>query len=484
MSDSRVLIKGGHVITMDPALGELDGDILVEDGRIVAVAPAIDASDARVIDAAGGIVVPGFVDTHRHTWQTQLRALVTDMTLNEYMCSVRQGISTVYRAEDIYHGNLVGAVEALDAGVTTILDYSHCTHSPAHADAAIAGLRDAGIRAVYAYGYSAAPVDEPGFADDTERIGYAHRLREEYFSSDDSLLTMAVAISETGTVPWETTTKEVRSAKELSALLTSHTGCFWGSQCTAGVRELHMHGLLGENQVHAHCNTLIPYEFQLLADAGARVSSTPESELTMGLGQPVFQQCLDHGIEPTLGCDMVSLNSGDMFAPMRLALHFQRCAINSEINARGEMPDYHSLNSRDVLRWATQSGADACGLGSKVGSLSEGKEADIVVIGPHGLNLTPLADPAGGIVTMANAGNVEAVLVGGRIVKEGGLLVTHDPRSLATLIEGSREFLFDAAQAKGPIRREVPEGWFHEVNVMAAGNLAGAYALSPAEAAA
>ena len=165
MSARRLLIENGYVLSLDDAIGELEqGSVLVEGDRIAAVAAAIEAPDAERIDAGGMVVMPGFVDTHRHTWQTALRAICADWTLMEYFRGIRLNISPEYAPDDVYAGNFVGALEALDAGVTTILDFSHCNNSPGHADAGIAGLRDAGIRAVYAYGYYPSPVAEPAFA--------------------------------------------------------------------------------------------------------------------------------------------------------------------------------------------------------------------------------------------------------------------------------------------------------------------------------
>src|SRR3954469_12671779 len=256
---------------MDDSIGELEqGDVLIEEDRIAEIAPHLDVSDAERIDATGMVVMPGFVDTHRHTWQTAMRAICADWTLMEYFRGIRINISPEYTADDVYAGNYVGALEALDAGVTSILDYSHCNNSPAHADAGIAGLREAGIRGVYAYGYFPAPVAEPAFASPAERIADARRVRSEHFSSQGDLLTMGVAITEAGLIPFEDTAAEVRSARELGALLTAHTACVWGSRSTMGITELNAHGLLDAEQVHVHCNSLPDHELELLAAAGAR----------------------------------------------------------------------------------------------------------------------------------------------------------------------------------------------------------------------
>ena len=473
MIPRRLLIENGYVLSMDESIGELEhGSVLVEGDRIAAVAPSIDAPDAERIDANGMVVMPGFVDTHRHTWQTALRAICADWTLMEYFRGIRVNISPEYTADDVYAGNYVGALEALDAGVTSILDFSHCNNSPDHADAGIAGLREAGIRAVYAYGYYPSPVAEPAFASHDERIADARRVQAEHFSSADGLLTMGVAITETGLLPWEETADEVRSARELGVLLTAHTACVWGSQSTMGIRELQAHDLLDSSQVHVHCNALSEGELRLLADAGAKVSSTPETELQMGMGHPVIGRALALGMKPTLGCDIVSLNAGDMFAQMRIGLQFERAMQNDPVIASGEMPETLRLGVRDALRWATVNGAEALGLGARVGSLSPGKQADLVLVGGEALNMTPRPDPVGSVVVQANASNVDTVLVAGRVVKREGRLMDADLSRARRLIEESRERVFAAVAAKGPLLPAAQEGFTEAINQLAEANLA------------
>jgi 5-methylthioadenosine/S-adenosylhomocysteine deaminase len=470
---SRLLIENGYVLSMDDEVGELEqGSVLVEGDRIAEVARQVEASGAERMDATGMIVMPGFVDTHRHTWQTALRAICADWTLMEYFRGIRLNISPEYTAADVYAGNYVGALEALDAGVTSILDFSHCNNSPDHADAGIAGLRDAGIRAVYAYGYYPAPVAEPAFTSHDERIADAHRVQSAHFSSGDGLLTMGVAITEAGLLPWDETVAEVRSARELGVPLTAHTACVWGSQSTMGIRELHMHDLLDAAQVHVHCNALSDDELRLLADAGAKVSSTPETELQMGMGHPVIGRALALGMKPTLGCDIVSLNAGDMFAQMRLGLQFERAMENDPVIASAEMPETLRLGVRDALRWATVNGAEALGIEGRVGSLTPGKQADLVLIGGEALNMTPRPEPVGSVVVQANASNVDTVLVGGRVVKRGGRLVEPDLGRAGRLIEESRERVFAAVAAKGPVLPPAQEGFTEALNQLAEANLA------------
>jgi cytosine/adenosine deaminase-related metal-dependent hydrolase len=475
MSNDRLTITNGYVLSMDSGLGELSpGDVLVEGGGIAAVGVRLEAGDAEVIDASGCVVMPGFVDTHRHTWQTALRAICADWTLSEYFRGIRQTFSPRYTAQDVYAGNYVGALEALDAGVTTILDFSHCNNSPAHADAALQGLRDAHIRAVFGYGYFPSPVEQPVFADQMERIADARRVKSEHLSSDDGLVTMGIALTEVGLLPFDLTRAEVESGRELDALVVTHTGCVWGSALTHGIKELDAHGLLGADQIHVHCNALTDRDFDRLARSGAKVSSSPETEIQMGMGHPVIGRALEHGMHPSLSCDVVSLNSGDMFTQMRLGLQFERCMRNDAINARGEDPATLDLTVRDALRWATLYGAEAMGLDQKIGSLTPGKQADLIVVGGDRLNLTPMAEPVGAMVVQANSANVRDVLVAGRVVKRDGRLVGVDPARVRRLAYESRERVFERVLADGPVLPPEQPGFAEALREMAKANLASA----------
>ena len=478
----RLLISGGHVVSMDAAIGELPvGDVLVVDGRIAAVEPRLDGVDAQLLDAAGHVVLPGFVDTHRHTWQTCLRGICADWTLRDYFRGIRQRISPSCGPDDVHAGNLVGALEALDAGVTTILDFSHCNNTPEHADAALRGLREAGIRAVFGYGYFPAPVAEPGFADHDARLADARRIREHELPGDDGLVTMGIALTETGLVPFDQTIAEVRSARQLGVPAVLHTGCSWGSPITEGIPELHHHGLLGPDQIHVHCNTLDDRDLDRLARAGCKISSSPETELQMGMGHPVIARALARGMRPSLSCDIVSSNSGDMFTQMRLALQFLRCMDNDVANARNELPETLTHTVRDALAWGTRNGAHALGMEDRIGSLSPGKQADVVVIGGRRLNMIPMADAVGTLVAQAHACNVEHVLVAGRFVKRDGELVGVDLERIRALAQASSERVLRAATADGEPLLPAATPQFDELlGAMAAANLARAWAIDPA----
>lgn len=478
----RLLLRGGYVLSMDEGIGELpSGELLIEGGRIAAVAPRLEVEDAEIVDVSGHVVMPGFVDTHRHTWQTPFRGVCADWTLEDYFRGVRMTISPNCSPPDIYAGNYVGALEALDAGVTTILDFSHCNNSPEHADAALQGLRDAGGRAIFAYGYFPAPSPEPAFTDHEERLGDARRIRDRELSSDDGLVTMGVALTECGLLPFEQTLAEVRSARELGVPMALHTGCTWGSLITEGIPELAHHKLLGRDQVHVHCNTLDDRDLRRLAEHDCKISSSPETELQMGMGHPVIRSALDHGMRPSLSCDVTSSNSGDMFSQMRIGLQFERCMHNDTFNARNLMPDRLDLGVRDALRWGTANGAHALGLEDRIGALTPGNEADVIVVGGRRLNVTPMADPVGCLVSQANPSNVEHVLVAGRFVKRDGQLVGVDLNRAIELAEAASERVLGRVADQGqPLLPPAPAGFVDALNALAAGHLARAWAIEVA----
>ncbi len=457
---ARTLLRGGEVLVGDPGRGELEvADVLIEDGRIAAIGPGLEA-DAEVVDASARLIVPGFVDTHRHVWQTAMRGICADWTLLDYFLGIRVNAAGVYGPEDVFAGNYVGALEALDAGVTCVLDFSHCLNSPDHSDEAVRGLREAGIRGTFAYGMYAVPLAEPPFADVEARAGDARRVREQHFSSGDGLLAMGIALTELGLVSWETTVAEVDLARELDALITAHIGTVWSDRRRPEVALLDAAGLLGERQVHVHCNACSGRELDLLADAGASVSVTPETELQMGMGFPVTQRLLDRGMTPSIGCDIVSNNRGDLFTQMRLGLACERARTNETEIRAGVMPETLTLTAAEMLHFATLGGAKALGLDSEIGSIEPGKAADLVLLRTDQLGFMPANDPVAQVVMQAGVNEVDGVLVAGRPVKLGGELVgAAGPRADDLAVE-SRDRIAAAVEPRGGFLPPAPEGWF------------------------
>jgi len=437
----KLLIKGGRVVAMTGAR-EMRADILVDDGKIVAIAPDI-AADAETIDAHEAIVMPGFVDTHRHVWQTQLRTVATDWSLFDYLIEMRYAYSTFYTAEDAYLGNLVGALEALDAGVTTLVDHCHIVNTPEHAEEAARGLQDAGIRAIFCYGTFVntprAPMAVP--SDPEWRRKTARALRRGRLADDRGLVRFGFAPFEAEAMAPEALADEIRFARELGAAAISCHAAMgpYDSGRAHVVEHLHAEGLLGPDLLFVHGASFTDHELKLIGDSGAAISSTPETELQMGMGFPVAFRARSHAVKVGLGVDIVSNYAGDMFMPMRLGLQSTRAFRNAEYGARGRAPSVITPDALSALRMATLGGAEAIRMDRQIGSLEVGKSADIAIVSTDAIHMTPAFDAVGALVLSARPTDIVTVLVNGHVVKRDGQLVGVDWPALRSRIQASSE---------------------------------------------
>lgn len=424
--DRPLLIAGGWVLSMDPDIGELRrGDVLIEGERIVAIAPRIDAPQAERIEADRMIVLPGFVDTHRHTWQSCVRHRYADIDSQIYFAEMLGAKGAAYRPEDVYTGTLLGAVAALDSGITTMLDWSHVQNSPEHSDAAIAALRDAGIRGVFAHGWPLVDGASWMFGSERGHPQHIRRLRERYFSSDDQLLTLAMAARGPEMARRETWLGDLRLARELGIRSSIHMGAYARNAAVRGIAQMHEAGVLGNDLTFVHCCCSHHDEFSMMADAGVSASLGVHCELNaQGMGDIPFDRLLAVGIRPSLSGDTETKCAGDMFTQMRHALAYYRSWMGGGHSKTTNAPA--TLGLRDVLGFATVAGAQANGLAHKVGSLTPGKQADVVLIRADDLNLAPVSDAVGAVVLAAHPGNVDSVFVAGRPVKRDGRLLDVD----------------------------------------------------------
>src|SRR5438093_866166 len=410
MSSQRLLIRNGFVVSMDPDVGDVPyGDVLVEDGKIAEIGPGLEASEAEQIDATGMIVMPGFVDTHRHTWQTPVRGVLPCCTLDNYFAVMLGSVGGHYRPEDVHIGNHAGALEALNGGVTTLLDWSHINNTPEHSDAAVQGLKDAGIRALHAHGvptggewWSFSELDHP---EDIRRI------RDTYFSSDDGLVTLALAARAPGNSNFEVAKHDWELARDLGIRISVHVGMRLTDVHVNHIKNMHDLGLLGPDTTYIHCTDSTDEELDLIAATGGTASIAPYVEMLMGHGSPPTGRLLARGVRPTLSVDVVSSVPGDMFNQMRTALVYERILAFTDTP---DEPFAPTLTHRDVFEFATIDGAKACGLDDKVGSISVGKQADLVLIRTDQINVIPLIDPVTTVVTCADTANVDSVFVAGR----------------------------------------------------------------------
>lgn len=440
MGDTRTLLRGGTIITAAHP-GEVlpNTDILIgADGTIEQIGQNLSAEGAEVIDVAGRIVHPGFVDTHRHTWQSVVRNLASDWSLTEYLAGLHTGLSKHFRPEDTYTANYLGALEALDSGITTLVDWSHNLATPQHADAAVQALHDTGMRAVFAHGGGAAQWGSlPSAVPHPED---ARRVRDQYFSSNDGLVTMALALRGPQFTTPEVNRIDFQLAEDLDLRVTVHVGDgYWGK--SGPVRKLAEDGLLSERNTYVHCCTLGDDELALIADSGGSASVAPDVEMQMGHGFPATGRLLKAGVRPTFSIDVCSSNGGDMYSTMRTAIGMQRALDNEPSVETGAVLERISLTCADVVSFATIDGANAAGLGDVTGSIEVGKAADLVILDDQSLALTPLNNPLGSLVYSAHPGLVRDVFVQGRRVKKDGHLVGLDYLALRSKAEQSREYL-------------------------------------------
>ncbi|MEU6304011.1 amidohydrolase family protein [Streptomyces chartreusis] len=445
---NRTVLRGGHVLSMDPDIGDLpQGDVLIEDGRIAAVRPDISA-DAEVLDMTGRIVIPGFVDTHRHTWEASIRNVAPDATLDDYFVDILDTFAPLYTPEDVYAANLAGALECLNAGITTLVDWSHINNSPEHPDAAIRGLAESGIRAQYAYGSANTSLADYWFESKIAIPGDdVRRIRGKYFASDDGLLTMALATRGPGFCLNDVVTAEWALARELDIPITVHVAMGRLAGRFGMVKQLNDLGLLGADTTYIHCCYLSEEEWRMVADSGGTVSIAPQVELQMGHGWPPVMTAVEYGLRPSLSIDVVTTVPGDMFTQMRAAFGAERARVNADCwKANMPVPDT-MLTVRQMLEFATLNGAHVAGVEDRTGSLTPGKRADVVAVDATALNVAPVHDAAAAVALSADVSNVDTVIVDGVIRKRDGRLVGDVDRA-RRLVQESRDRLLAAKEAK------------------------------------
>ncbi|PWU03854.1 MAG: amidohydrolase [Terriglobia bacterium] len=430
-ANRRILLQGGIVLSLDPKVGDFEkADVLIEGKRIAAVGPNLAASarSALVVNATDRIVMPGFIDTHHHQYETLLRSILADGLLGfapgdgaKTYVSVIQGIFTpVYLPDDAYISELVASLNQVSAGVTTTVDTSQVSLSPAHTDACIAGLKESGRRAVFAYSAGVGPASQ--FPQDLTR------LRKQYFSSDDQLLTLAL---HTGL-----NADHWRLARSAGAPIVSH-------YISGGLEPVA--GMVGPDNEFIHCTQIKEAAWKTIADAGAKVSIAPAIEMQMRHGMPPFQAALNHGIRPSLSVDVECNMTADMFSIMRATYTLQRALVNDRAIA-GEKDLPHLLTARDTIELATIEGARSAHLESKAGTLTPGKEADIIMLATDRINVFPMNNVPGTVVTLMDTSNVDAVFIAGKVMKWQGRLVNVDLERLRRLIDKARDGVLTRAK--------------------------------------
>ncbi|WP_106915891.1 amidohydrolase family protein [Chryseobacterium aurantiacum] len=427
--NGRLLIKGAQIITMDHRNTRLLGDILIQNGKIEKIAEHIQSENCRIIEADGKFVLPGFINTHNHMWEGITRGFSATMTMPEYMDWLIKKIGPALTPEDVYLGTLISALEQVNAGVTTVLDWAHATNSPEYADAGVDALQESGIRAVFAYGLLGPAFRYP-YSEKQGGKKYledVYRMKKERLTSGDGLVTLGIATTVPEHKDINKLKTEARAAEELDALLTMHIGPLpFRDIGTMRIADLHATGVINHRFNFVHGNDITEREFHYIKDSGASLSVTPEVEWQMGHGVPPLLQSSQAEITLALGTDVSASVSNDMFAQMRSA--YSTTLGMAHQKAVGENKLFEQklpVTLNDILAMGTIGGAKALGLDHMTGSLEVGKQADIILIENKAMNMIPATDPIATIVLQAHPGNVDTVIIGGRVLKEKGKLLQH-----------------------------------------------------------
>ncbi len=475
----RYIIRGGSVMSLDPQVGDFaQADVLVEGKKILAVGPKLQAGGAAEIDATGRIVMPGFIDTHHHQFETVLRSFLADGVLINDKSGTAAGTTTyyeyilltfapVFRPQDVYINELFAGLSQLDDGVTTVHDVSQIHHTPQHSDAAIQALFDTGRRAAFGY-FEGAGSNGPNYAYPQD----AFRIKQQYFSSTDQLVTMIMG----GEVYLGTPvyTQSWTIGRQLGLQVAAHILSPFGirpilNQLAIGQGGTNNNIGIGSDNLFIHMTGMSDLGWQAVHDKGAQVSIAFPIEMNMRHGMPPILKMQSLGMEPSLSVDVECTLTADFFTQLRSAMNLQRVVLNEMILLQGSAPDpvdwglpgsppdvpngeptpppgtVAPLTTRDVLRFGTMNGAKALRLDSKTGSLTPGKEADIIILDATRINVAPLNQVPGAIVSLMDRTNVETVIVAGKVRKWKGQLLDVDLSNLRRQLEASRDYVFAAA---------------------------------------
>ncbi|MGZ3675670.1 MAG: amidohydrolase family protein [Ktedonobacterales bacterium] len=410
--DRPVVFRNATVLTIDPSTGMMTGgDVLVTDKSIAAIGRQLTVPDGTVeIDASEGILIPGMVDTHRHMWQTALRGFGADWTLTNYFHFYYLNWGKIFRPEDIYAGNLLAAIEAIDAGVTTTVDWSHGLQTIQHADAAVDALEEVPGRFILAYGnLLGAPwvwTKAPEFADFIKRR----------IDGRGDMLRMQIAFDVTGD-PAFPEKGAFEAARDFGLPVTTHAGV-WKVTGDAGILLMSEHGFMSPSTIYVHAATLSEDSYQRIAASGGYTSVSTESEHSAGQGYPPTWHLRRHNIPVSLSMDTSVWWSADLFSAMRATLSADRSREHLEAHTRDDTVANNYLRAEQVVNWATMGGAAALGMDSLVGSITPGKRADLVLIkNDASPAMFPVLNPYGHVVFQAGRGDVHTVMVDGKVVK-------------------------------------------------------------------
>ncbi len=451
-SGRPIVFRNAIVITVDSAGVLDDADVLVVDDRIAAVGPRLEVPESAVeIDASGGILMPGMVDTHRHMWQTALRGYGGDWALSQYFVFYYLTWGDIFRPEDIYAGNLLSALESVDTGVTTTLDWSHGLRTTDHGEAALQAFGEIPGRFVLAYGnYMGAPWD---WSTSPEFRAFVERNATR---SDLVTLNMAFDVTDAETFQEEAA---FRAARDLGLRVTTHAGV-WGANGDDQVRRMYDAGCMGPDVTYVHASSLGADSYNMIAATGGTVSVATESEQSAGQGYPSTWAIRKHGIPFSLSMDTSVWWSADFFSAMRATLSADRSRDHLEAHATGDTINANKLRAEDVVRAATMGGAASLGMEDSIGSITVGKKADLLLIkNDQSPAMTPILNPYAHVAYQANTADIHTVMVDGKVVKYDGRRIDLDVGPARDAVAASVDYVRGKIgdQWEAGMHPEIPE---------------------------
>jgi 5-methylthioadenosine/S-adenosylhomocysteine deaminase len=388
---TRLLLRGGCVLTLG-AKNFKQADVLIEDDVIVEVGPGLRARDAEQVDATDTVVMPGFVDSHRHARTSLFRNLGETASTRD--------LRDRYGSEDVYAATLIGLLGAAEAGITTVVDWSDVPPGEGLVEAALQAHADSGLRTVFVH--AGGSVTRELLTGLSDRAGPS----------------TSIALGSGDLTDLDRIASEWSLAHELGLRIHAHAG---PTARAGAISEVAGRGLLGNEVTLVHWSDLRASDLDPVRSSGASVSLAPSSEMAGGLGSPPIQQLIDRDIRPGLGVGDEGLSPGDMFAQMRATISMQHATVfDLKLAGKAGLPKL--MSTRDAIRSATVDGARAAGLGPVTGSLAVGKQADVIVLRTDRPNVFPINDPIGAVVWGMDTSNVDWVLAGGRVLMRGGVL--------------------------------------------------------------
>lgn len=455
---SFTIWKNAIILSMDTGVGDFwSGDLLICDDKIAAVGVSLEAPPgATIVEGKGQILIPGLVNCHMHTWQTALRGLAANWTLFEYFKWTHRGLAKAYLPEDIYIATLAGALGQINAGTTTLGDWCHNNPTAAHTDAAVEALLQSGMRAVFLHG-SPKPDPRPGephFSEIPHPRGEIERLLAGPLQGRHGLVTLGMAILGPHYSTLEVSLADFALAREHELIVSMHSG---GGEPKApgGWEVLDREGLVGPRTNIVHGNDLTDDQLVRFVGAGATFTIAPENEMTQGHGWPITGRVLKAGGTPSFGVDIESLVSSDMFAVARMAIGCQRALDNAEFRRQtGGILETSAITTKQALEWITMGSAKALGLDGQIGSLTPGKQADIVSIETRSWNTHPVHDPYSTVVMQCNSANVDSVMVAGKFLKRSGQMMRTDTSKIWERLAASGERIVTELGMPLPVRQK------------------------------